>query len=67
MPDSDGFIVSNVPLSTWVPLAVLGISLSRDGWVYQFAKRATISSKYWVVVVKNGTDSFSGRILAFKI
>ena len=66
-PDSDGVIITDVPLATYTPLNIVPSSASRIGWGYSFISDINKSSTYWYIK-PSGTPSgtYSGRIVAIK-
>ena len=66
-PDSDGAIITDVPLATYTPLNIVPSSVSRIGWGYSFISDINKSSTYWYIK-PSGTPSgtYSGRIVAIK-
>lgn len=68
-PDSNGFIVSTLPLNGYVPVGFVANTFPRDGWVYNFAKYSQVSSTHWLVKVNSDSSSgpsgeYSGTIVA---
>jgi len=66
-PDSNGVIITDVPLATYTPLNIVPLSVSRIGWEYSFVCDINKSSTYWYIKL-SGTPSgtYSGRIVAIK-
>lgn len=65
-------LVTDCPFSNYIPLGILGTSLSRSGWTYDFVYDANTSTSYWCVRITSPTTptpsgTYSGRFLALKI
>ena len=65
-------IETNCPLNSgYVPLGVIGSSLSRSGWTYNFTYNGNTSSTNWVVCITSPlatpSGTYSGSFLALKI
>lgn len=65
-------IVSDCPLNEYVPLGIIGTSLSRSNWTYNFVYDGNTSSVYWAIRVTSPLAStpsgtYSGSFLALKI
>lgn len=65
--DSEGLILSNLPLDGYVPIGVISRSMTRDGWLYTFVKQSTKNNSYWYVKIDGGSGDYSGTILAYKL
>lgn len=65
-------IATDCPLNDYIPLGIIGSSLNRSGWIYNFIYDTNTSSTYWAVSVTSSLGSapsgtYSGRFLALKI
>lgn len=65
-------IATDCPLNNYIPLSIIGSSLSRSGWIYNFIYDSNTSSTYWAVSITSSLGStpsgtYSGRFLALKI
>ena len=66
-PNSNGWVITNVPLDTYIPIAVY--DANRDGWDFVFSKYVQKSTVYWCVHILNATSSsgnFKGDIVAIQ-
>ena len=67
-PDANGYITTDIPLSTYIPIAAY--NSNRDGWTFTFVRDSNKSSTYWVLYIRGATASsgtFSGNIVAIKV
>ncbi len=60
-------IVTDCPLSNYIPLGIIGTSLSRSGWVYNFVYEGNTSNTYWSIHINSPSGTYSGRFIALKI
>lgn len=65
-------IATDCPLNEYIPLGLIGTSLSRSGWIYNFVYDGNTSGTYWSVCItaslgSTPSGSYSGRFLALKI
>lgn len=62
-PDSDGDIITDVPISTHIPIQAYNVS--RNGWTFSFTINNLKSTTYWYIRVNgNSSGTYSGYILA---
>ena len=68
VPDSNGYLATELPLSGYVPIGVL--NPSRDGWQYEFVSYRSKDNKNWtmrIVSTNTPTGTFEGRIIAIRL